>query len=449
MFHLRDDVHWSDGLPVTAGDFVYAWLRVLDPTSGSPNAKLLYDIKGARAYHMGETNDPAYVAAHARDDYTLVVELEGPTGYFLSLMAHYATFPIPRHVVKAHGDSWAEFGNIVTNGAFKLEAWQPDKKMTLVRAPDYHGQFTGNLERVEIAFDVKWSTQMQMYEDDELDYISFGGTPAQKDRARRRHADEHVSAPMLGATYVSFDVSRSPFDDIRVRRAFAHATDKAALAGEILRGYEFPATGGFVPPGVPGHAADISPPYDPELARQLLSEAGYPGGHTFPKVDAWTWQGIKNRADFLQDQWRDNLGVEINWNVMEFPVFIEKVDQAQMHIIQTAWMPDYPDPDSILRASPVRGRANWRDEAFETLVEKARRVLDQGERLKIYAKADRIMVQEQVVVMPLTYMWSHILVKPWVRKFPTSAINEWLWKDFIIEAHGKHNRAEIIGGKDD
>jgi oligopeptide transport system substrate-binding protein len=134
---------------------------------------------------------------------------------------------------------------------------------------------------------------------------------------------------------------------------------------------------------------------------------------------------------------------------MEFPVFIEKVDRAQMHIIQTAWMPDYPDPDSILRASPVRGRANWRDEAFETLVEKARRVLDQGERLKIYAKADRIMVQEQVVVMPLTYMWSHILVKPWVRKFPTSAINEWLWKDFIIEAHGNHNRAEIIGGKDD
>jgi len=254
---------------------------------------------------------------------------------------------------------------------------------------------------------------------------------------------------MMGATYVGFDVSRPPFDDPRVRRAFALATDKTTLADVVLRGYEFPAAGGFVPPGVPGHSAGIGPPYDPEQARELLAEAGYPGGRDFPVVDAWTWQGIKSRAEYLQAQWRDNLGVEIAWDIMDFSQFIDRVDKATVHIIQTVWMPDYPDPDSILRASPVRRRAHWRNEAYEELVEKARRVLDQGERLELYVQADRILVEEEAVVMPLTYMWSHILVKPWVRKFPASAINEWLWKDFVIEAHGNHNLIDFRRGTND
>jgi ABC-type oligopeptide transport system substrate-binding subunit len=435
VFHLRDDVRWSDGVSVTAKDFEYAWKRVLDPANGSPNASLLYDVKGARTFHKGQISDPGSVGVRATDDLTLVVELEEPTGYFLSLLAHYATYPVPRQALEAHGEAWTERDNIVTNGALKLETWERDKAMTLVRNPEYHGHFTGNLQRVELSFDVEWSVQMEMYEVGDLDFVSFGGTPLERDRARRRHAGEYVSTPMLGATYVGFDVSRPPFDDPRVRRAFALATDQTRLADEVLRGYEFPAVGGFVPPGMPGHSAAIGPPYDPEQARGLLAEAGYPGGRGFPFVDAWTWQGIKNRAEYLQAQWQDNLGIEIAWEVMEFSQFIERVDKEPMHMIQTVWMPDYPDPDSVLRASPVRRRAHWWNDTYNGLVEKARRVLDQGERLKFYAQADQILVEEEVVVIPLTYMWSHMLVKPWVRKLPTSAINEWLWKDFVIEPH--------------
>jgi len=435
VFHLRDDVRWSDGVPVTAGDFEYAWKRVLDPTSGSPNASLLYDINGARAFHRGETPDPGSVGVQALDAHTLVVELEVPTGYFFSLLAHYATYPVPRHVLEDYGEAWTERSNIVTNGAFTLETWVRDKSMTLARYPEYHGRFPGNLQRVELTFDVEWALQMEMYEAGDLDFVSFGGTPLERDRARRRHAGEYVSAPMLGATYVGFDVSRSPFDDPRVRRAFALATDKVTLADVVLRGYEFPAAGGFVPPGMPGHSADIAPLHDPEQARELLAQAGYPGGHGFPVVDAWTWQGIKNRTECLQEQWGENLGVEIAWEIMDFSQFIEKVNSAPVHMIQTVWMPDYPDPDSVLRASPIRRRTHWWNEAYNGLVEKARRVLDQEERLGLYAQADRILVEQQAVVIPLTYMWSHMLVKPWVRKLPTSAINEWLWKVFVIEAH--------------
>jgi len=435
VFHLRDDVHWIDGVPVTASDFEYAWKRVLDPASGSPNASLLYDIKGAKAYHRGEMTDPDYVGILVPDDLTLVVELEGPTGYFLSLMAHYATYPVPKHVLEIHGEAWTEIDKIVTNGAFKLETWNPEVSMTLVHNPEYHGHFTGNVKQVEISFDIRWFVQSEKYEADGLEFVSFGGSPLERDRARRRHPGEYTSAPMLGATYIGFDVSRPPFDDLRVRQAFALATDKLTLADVVLRGYEFPATGGFVPPGMPGHSAYIGLSYDPEQAQELLAEAGFPGGEGFPAIDALTWQGIKARADCLQEQWRNNLGVEIAWQVKDFSQFIESVDEAPVHMIQTVWMPDYPDPDSVLRASPIRRRTHWRNEEYNRLVEEARRVLDQEERMDLYSQADRLLVEEEAVVIPLTYMWSHLLVKPWVRKLPKSAINEWLWKDFVIEPH--------------
>jgi ABC-type oligopeptide transport system substrate-binding subunit/class 3 adenylate cyclase len=435
IFHLREDVHWTDGKPVTAGDFEYAWKRVLDPASGSPNANLLYDIKGAKAYHRGETTDPDHVGIWVPDDLTLVVELEGPTGYFLSLMAHYATYPVPKHVLEIHGEAWTEIDKIVTNGAFKLDTWNPEVSMTLVRNSEYHSLFTGNVEQVEISFDIRWFVQMDKYEADELEFVSFGGSPLERDRARRRHAGEYTSAPMLGATYVGFDVSRPPFNDPRVRQAFALATDKLTLADMVLRGYEFPAMGGFIPPGMPGHSADIGLPYDPGQAQELLAKAGFPGGEGFPAIDALTWQGIKARADYLQEQWRNNLGVEIAWEVKDFSQFIESVDETPVHMIQTVWMPDYPDPDSVLRASPIRRRTHWQHEKYDRLVEEARRVLDQEQRMDLYSKADRILVVEEAVIIPLTYMWSHLLVKPWVRKLPKSAINEWLWKNFVIEPH--------------
>jgi oligopeptide transport system substrate-binding protein len=408
---------------------------MLDPASGSPNASLLYDIKGARAFHQDQTPDPSSVGVQALDDLTLEVELEGPTGYFLSLLAHYATYPVPRHVLEAHGEAWTETSKIVTNGAFKLESWKRGESMVMTHNPEYHGRFRGNLQRVELSCDVDWSAQLEIFEAGNLDTLNLRGLPPlERARAHRRHAGEYVSAPLLGTFYAGFDVARPPFDDPRVRRAFALATDKKTLANQVLKGYEFPATGGFVPSGIPGHSAGIGLPYDPEQARQLLAEAGYPGGRGFPIVEAWTWQRMKPRVEYLQAQWQESLGVEIAWEVMEFSQFLERVDRAPAHIFQGLWVPDYPDPDACLRASPLRRRTHWRNETYDELVEKARRVLDQGERLGLYAQADRILI-EDAAVMPLTYMWSHVLVKPWVRKFPSSAPNQWLWKDIVIEAH--------------
>jgi len=288
VFHIRDDVQWSDGTPVTAEDFEHAWKRVLDPASGSGSANLLYDVQGARAYHQGDAPDPDRVGVRALDDVTLAVKLEGPTSYFLHVLALPTAFPVPRHVVQAHGAAWTELDHIVTNGPFRLAAWERGESMLLERNPTYHGRFTGNLQQVKLSFFLVGSVRLlQMYEEDGLETIFFGDlSRADWDRARQRHAGEYVSAPWLATFYIGFDVTRPPFDDPRVRRAFTLATDRERLADVAMRGYVSPATGGFVPPGMPGHSPGTGLPYDPEGARHLLAEAGYPGGLGFPVVES-------------------------------------------------------------------------------------------------------------------------------------------------------------------
>jgi ABC-type oligopeptide transport system substrate-binding subunit/DNA-binding SARP family transcriptional activator len=437
VFHLRDDVRWSDGTPVTAGDFEYAWKRVLDPATGSPNASLLYDVRGARAFHRGEAGRED-VGVRAPDELTLVVGLEGPTGYFLQLLDHNACYPVPRHVVEAQGAAWIEPGNIVTNGPFRLEAWQRGDSMVLVRNPEYHGQFRGNVQRVELSTIQDPSTTSEMYETDCLDILDFFNILLQQDRDRvwRRHAGDYVSRPILSTGYLAFDASRPPFDDPRVRRAFVLATDRETLADEVTRGFFSPATGGSVPPGMTGHSAGIGLPYDPDQARHLLAEAGYPDGCGFPAVDVLLPAQGNATIEYLQAQWRENLGIEIEWQAMEMGILLDRLRVESPPIFILAWNADYPDPDAFLRVevTNIRRINQWRNETYDRLVEEARRATDQRQRMKLYAQADQILVEEAAIV-PIYYQCERLLVKPWVSNYLTAATEHVYWRDVIINPH--------------
>jgi oligopeptide transport system substrate-binding protein len=439
IFQLRDDVQWSDGTPVTAGDFEYAWKRVLDPATESPSASKLFDVKRARAFQRGEMSDPNQVGVQAVDAVTLAVELEEPTGYFLHLLAHHISYPVPRHVVAVHGEVWAEPENIVTNGPFRLETWSQDKSMVLSRNTEYHGRFRGNLQRVELSLLSDWSARFEMYKADGLDIFELwrSRSPEEMDSARHQHTGDYITGPSLVTMYVGFDVSRPPFDDARVRRAFVHAVDRETLASVLMRGYVFPATGGFVPPGMPGHLAGIGLQYDPGQAQHLLVEAGYPkgGDRDFPRLELLTFHGGESRAEYLQAQWRENLGIEVTLQSMEFGMLLEKLDSESPPMFLIGWGADYPDPDDFLRVCPARRWTGWQNEAYTGLVEKAKRVTNQGERMHLYQKADQILV-EAAAIMPLTYGRQHWLVKPWVKQFLTPAMyTSCFWKDVIIEAH--------------
>jgi ABC-type oligopeptide transport system substrate-binding subunit/DNA-binding SARP family transcriptional activator len=436
VFRLRDDVRWSDGVLVTAGDFAYAWKRVLDPATGSPSAKLFYDVKGARAFHQGRSGKEE-VGVRALDTVTLAVELEEPSGYFLYLLASHATYPVPRHVVEARGEDWTRVGYIVTNGPFQIETWQWEEFMVLARNPEYHGQFGGNVGRVELTLRADAFAQWGMYEANELDLFFLWETPPLEiDRARQRHAGEYISGPWLLSLLLEFDVRRPPFDDPSVRRAFALSTNREWLADVVMRGLFSPASGGLVPAGMPGHSPGIGLPYDPVRACQLLAEAGYPGGCGLPRVDFLVPTGSVHEEvrKYQQTEWRKALGVHVAGETVEWAVLADRLNRNPPPMSLIAWMADYPDPDNFLRVNPIRRETGWRDETYDRLIEEARQLTDQGERMRLYQAADRILMEEAVVV-PLLYYRSHMLVKPWVKRYPTSAASQWFWKDVIIEPH--------------
>jgi ABC-type transport system substrate-binding protein len=308
--------------------------------------------------------------------------------------------------------------------------------MVLERNPAYHGRFTGNLRRVKLSFSPgSPGRRLEMYDDNHVDVCFFRLlAQAEWDRARQRHAEEFVSAPSLLTFYIGFDVDQRPFDDPRVRRAFALATDRETLADVAVKGYAFPATGGLVPPRMPGHSPGIGLRYDPEGARHLLAEAGYPGGRCLPVLDTLlpADQPLYVAViQYLQAQWLENLGVEITWSEVDWG---EYLDQRTLRMWLMGWIADYPDPDTFLRAARWRVQTKWQNEAFDGLVESARRVMEQRERMRMYQRADRILVEESPI-LPLFHPRLDLLVKPWVRRYPTIPGNPWLWKDVVIEPH--------------
>jgi oligopeptide transport system substrate-binding protein len=231
--------------------------------------------------------------------------------------------------------------------------------------------------------------------------------------------------------YLQFDASRPPFDNPQVRRAFVLGTDRQTLV-KIASPDCFPATGGFVPPGMPGHSPGVGLPFDPILARQILADAGYPGGQGFPNVECLTLPDRIDIVENLQTQWLENLGVDIKWTVVERSAFLPRLSENAPHLFILGWRADYPDPDNFLRAQigDIQ-RLKWWNKDYKDLVENAQRSSDQTERMKLYAQAELILV-EQAPIMPIFYRSTRLLVKPWVTRFPTTGLREWFLKDVVI-----------------
>jgi ABC-type transport system substrate-binding protein/DNA-binding SARP family transcriptional activator len=436
VFYLRSNAKWSDGTALTASDFVYSWKRALLPRYNFLFTDLLQDIRGARAFHQGQTCNLESIGVWAVDDMTLQVELEEPNGYFLYLVPYL--FPIPRHVLEACGESWAEPQNIVTNGPFRLETWHPGDSILLSRNPHYHGQFAGNVERVELCLLPSMPGQLDLYEAGSLDFFDIWTLPLEeRDRARQRNVSEFISIPEVSTLFLGFNVARPPFDDVRVRRALSMATDREKLANVIMRGWVAPATGGLIPPGMSAHSPGIGLSQNIYAACQLLSEVGAPEywKEIFSRVEALLPSGsLVPYAHSLRAQWKERLGIDVAWQILDPDPFFQQFTREPPHVYLIGWMPDCPDPGSLFPSNRIQQFTHWQNDHFDELLKRAKRTTDPDSRTRLYQEADKILMEEAVVV-PLTYGRSLLLVKPWVKNISKSSLTRWLWKDVVIEPH--------------
>jgi ABC-type oligopeptide transport system substrate-binding subunit len=431
--HLRDDVFWSDGLPVTAYDFAFAWRRILAPENKSPYAEEFYTIKNGRDFHEGRLKTWIDIGVKVFDDVTLEVTLENPDSTFIYLMSR--TFPLPKHQLQKPDAPLGSWDKMVTNGPFKLVEWKKGQRMLLEANPNYHGHRSGNVEAVEIIVPrgEEDEGRLALYEADRLDMTTLA--PIQVIQARNRFAGDHLEVPTLSTISVGFNTRKAPFADPRVRRAMALATDKQHLS-EFRQDFSFPATGGLVPLGMPGHAPGIALPFDPEWARRLLVEAGYSDRSSFPKVELLIGPSYSQRQAFgyLATQWHELLGIEIEVIQLSWPEYLERRRTDPSAIFRTGWSATIPDPDDFLSFISFQDETGWQNETYERLVQQAKEMGDQDGRLALYRQAEEILAEE-VPIIPLSYGNASLLIKPWVRRYPTSSLKLWYWKDVVIEPH--------------
>jgi oligopeptide transport system substrate-binding protein len=426
-FHLRPDAIWSNGDPVTATDFVLSWRRVLDPARASDYAALLEPVKGAMALHEGVVVDPTLLGVEARDRSTLVVTLQHPTPWFAAIAAHYVLAPVNTRSLKRHGYAWTRPENIVVNGPFTLESQTPGEELVLVRNPYYHSADEVKLERVVAKIETDPARVLQMYETGEIQWTGHATGLLPLDRVRELSArpDAHSASKLATAWYV-LNTQDGPLADARVRRALSLALDREALSGLIEPGGAVAA--GLVPPGIPDYVPVSALKHDPEEARRLLAEAGFPGGEGFPVLElAVDSRAVHERiAAQVVEGWKASLGIEVTVFTRDWPVHVETVQAGDFEVGRGGWLGDYPDPATFLdifHSENALNTAGWSNETYDSLCEEAHRTEDAASRMRLLGQLERILMDESPV-LPLFHFGEVTLLKPEVRGYIDNALGE-------------------------
>ena len=409
-FHLRADALWSDGREVTAGDFVNAWQRALAPGTAARNSYQLYYLKNGQKF-----NDPAarftdfsQVGVHALDDRTLRVELEHPTPFFLDLCCTSVFLPVPLPTVQRWGEAWTKPEHIVGDGPFTMEEWRLNDRMRLRKNPRYWDHARVRLETVDALPISQANVALNFFASGGCDLLMDKGlVPVMLIGDLRKKPWFH-SAPFLGNFFIRFNCTRPPFNDPRVRQAFSLVVDKRLLVEKITKAGEIPADS-FVPPGT----AAYQPPrtglgHDPERARRLLAEAGFPGGRGFPPFAFLYNTGEQNQyiGVELKSMFERELGVSMGLRPQENKVYQNTMSNVDYDLARSSWVGDYADPNTFLDmwvTGSGNNRTGWSDGRYDALIAEAGRAFDPQKRFDVFRRAEQMLISEGTPICPLYY----------------------------------------------
>ncbi len=423
-FHLRQNSRFHDGRPVTARDVIYSWERAADPATASDTVlTYLGDILGVKAVHSGQAKH--ITGLLALDDHTLQVTIDAPKPYFLYKLTMPVAFVLDQRNVES-GSAWYRKPN--GTGPYKLIRWDSFSLMVYESNKDF---YLGEPAIPYIVIELYAGVGIRLYESGEIDISGVYSidVPRVLDPSDPLHADLR-SGVSLCTGYDVFDVTRPPFDDIKVRQAFTMAVDRKKYVDVVLNGVGIPAKG-LYPPALPGFDTDLEGlSYDPVQARQILAESAYGGPGGLPPI-VYTDYGIGSTAGpgvaALAQMWQQNLGVTIK---------IENIDPERYYdllysgyhgqIFASGWCADYPDPenfaDVLFHSGAQQNTGGYSNPALDALLDSARVEQDVRKRIALYQQAEKIIVQDAPALF-LEHDLSYILVKPYVKGYVLTPIS--------------------------
>ena len=409
-FHLRTNLVWSTGGPITADDVVYSWIRTLNPATASDYAGQLFYVKNAEDFNAGKIKDPSLVGVRALDKFTVRVELNGPTLFFLDICAMPLTDIVPRQTIEKFGDRWLMARPLPVSGPYELAYWKLNDKVRLKKNPRYWDATNTQSDVIDILPMGSPSTSFDLYEQGTVDIIwDKEVVPAELLDVLMKRPDFHPF-DYLATYWVSINVTRKPFDDPRVRKALALAVDRERIVKKITRGGERPISH-LVPDGTANYTSPDGLDYNPVLAKKILAEAGYPGGKGFPRFEyifnGSSGGGVKIHEDIaveLQQMWRDTLGVNMDLRAVEWKVWLSSTAHLDYDIGRGDWIGDYDDANTFLalfQSNDGNNRTGWKNSKYDSLINEGNAQTDLKKREELFQQAESMLVRDELPIIPL------------------------------------------------
>jgi oligopeptide transport system substrate-binding protein len=439
-FTIRDDAKWSNGDPVTANDFEYAWKWVLDPANADTDyAYQLYVIKGAQAAKE-EGGSLDEVGVKAVDEKTLEVTLEQPTPYFLDLTAFYTYYPVNKNVVEGTKEWALEAGDAyVTNGPFLLDSWSHKDKIVLKKNPTYWDADTVKLETINMFMIDDENTALEMYNAGDLDWVGSptDSVPLAAIPKLKEEGQLNIT-PLAGVYYYAFNTKEAPFDNANIRKAFAHAINRQGIVDNITKGEQIPAMA-LVPPSIweesnEGYFADNDVETAKEYLEKGLEELGL---DKLPpiKLSYNTSEAHAVIAQAVQDMWSKNLGVDVELNNEEWNVYLDSMGSGNFQVGRMGWLADFNDSINFLEIfNTVGGNnyTNWEDAKYQELLAKSRTETDPAARKAVLREAEGIFM-EAMPIAPIYFYTNVWTAKDYVKGVEVSGLGDAQYKWGYIE----------------
>jgi oligopeptide transport system substrate-binding protein len=407
-FNLRSGLKWSDGQPLKASDFEYAWKRATDPATKSRYAQTLWPVKGAEAFGTGK-GAAADMAVKATDDKTLVVTLERPAPFFMHLVATWTAYPVRKDVIDKAGDKWTLTSDTyISNGHYRFVEWKQEQSFTIEKNPNYWGENRGPDTVVWTLFDDQSTKSIIAYEANELDRAVLVGADITRAKADATLSKEIKKFERQQSQWIVLDTTNPPLNNLKVRQALNLATNAKQINEVVLKDAFYNAVS-VVAPGIPGQKKENALGYDTAKAKQLMTEAGFADGKGWPANVKFTFDGAsaaeKSIAEAVQSMWKTTLGIDIVLEPMETKALeawrLSRKTQP-FHFYMSNWGSDYEDPNNwynlLFHSKADFYYTHWKNAEFDSLVDQGLKENDPAKRKATYESADKILNTEAAFI---------------------------------------------------